>query len=238
MPALIADDEDDRKLAEAVERADVVVYNPKIFPTAPSALFEYAPRTATVLSTLFDRERDLTNSAIVLRKARATAPRLVVDLWESEPGEPLRPAIIWSDDDAAAQEPVFRDHWMVYRVVALRLPGAGVEKCFERRHCVEPGEQLLAMPMTHPEAWAFGGGKRVRFDIRASAGTQRRVLFSAVRNSDSGPDRLRLPLGELAGQCVDLSFCATALDEGVPRGLAGWGELQIVVGAAQPASGA
>lgn len=233
MPALIAGDDDDRRLAEAVEKADVVIYNPKIFPTAPAALYEYAPRTATVLSSLFDRERELTNSAVVLRKARDASPTVVADLWRgagTESVEPLRPAIIWSDEEVAALPPVFRDHWMVYRVVALQVGEPGKERCFLRRHCVADDEWLNAMPITHPEGWALGAGVQVRFDLRARSGSEVRLLSSVVRNTKDGPERLHVSLSPFAGRCVELSFCATALDSGVPRGLAGWAEPQIVAG--------
>ncbi len=229
MPTLVSGDVDDRELAAAVENVDAVVYNPKIFPTAPAALYEYAPKTTIVLSAQFDADRVLNNTAIVLRKQRAAAPQIVADFWQGSDGsavEPIRETIIWSDEEAAALGPVFRDHWMVYRVVASQV-SVGAERCFSRRHCVDRGEWLSAIPMTHPEGWGIPAEKRVRFDLRVNDGGASRRLYSSVVGSARISDRVEVPLDAFAGRCVDISFCSEALDANVPRGLAGWAEPAI-----------
>jgi hypothetical protein len=230
MPALVAGDRDDRELAEAVERADVVIFNPKIFPTVQTPLYGYAPRTATVLSSLFDRERELTNAAVVLRKARTVESTVVSDLWAvsgTDSIEPLREPAFWGDEGIAGLPPVFRDHWMVYRVVAVRTEPEE-EQCFQRRHCVDAGQWLTAVPVTHSDAWGLKNGKNVRFDVRARHGDAVHLLKSITKSSSEGPERVRISLRPLSGQCIEFSFCATALEEGLPRGVAGWAEPRIV----------
>ncbi len=230
MPALIANVEDDRVLAEAVETADLVVYNPKIFPTAPSALYEYAPLTATVLSRRFAPERVLSNTEIALRKIPGGPPEIVVDFW-SDNGEddlpPVYSTYAWNAEAAASAPPVFRAHWMVYRIVAMQVLEENVEQCFSRRHCVSGGEMLTAMPATHPEGWGLPVGKEVVFSIRAQIGAETVPLFVRGWDSSFAPQSIEVPLEALAGQCVDLHFCAKATESGVPFGLAGWAEPRI-----------
>src|SRR5690606_8791409 len=106
---------DDRRLARSVEEADLVIYNPKIFPTAPAPLATYAPHTATALSWLFAPEHEITNSAIALRRVREERPATVVDLWSAGAAganEPLRARYAWNEAGTAAEPPVVRDHWM------------------------------------------------------------------------------------------------------------------------------
>lgn len=232
MPGLVADDADDRRLAAAVATADLVIYNPKIFPTAPAPLYAYAPRTAAVLARRFAAEGEITNTAIALRRIPGEPPIDAVDLWSDSGGavEPVRGTHIWSDEIAAAAPPVVRDHWMVYRVVALRLPEPGSEQCFTRRHCVEPGEVLAAMPITHPEGWGMAPGVSVQFEIRAVAAGETERLFSDGRITTDVPVPTEVPLDAYAGQCIELQFCATALEDGVVRGVAGWAEPAIRAG--------
>ncbi len=230
MPGLVADSEDDRNLAAAVERADVVVYNPKIFPTAPAPLYAYAPRTAQVLGLRFRGERELSDAAIVLRKIRGHPAPLVVDFWSEAPGgeiEPARQTYIWSDEMAASAPPTVRDHWMVYRVVSMRVPEPEVERCFARRHCVRAGETLRAMPATHPEGWGLPTGKKVAFRISIAGEGGTETAFSGARASNRVPSTVDIPLDRFAGECVEIRFCAAALEQGVARGLAGWAEPRV-----------
>jgi hypothetical protein len=239
MPGLIAGDEDDRRLASAVAEVDLVIYNPKIFPTAPAPLYAYAPRTAAVLASRFATDGEINNAAIVLRRMPGQRPAVVVDLW-SATGlgeiEPLRGTQIWSDEIAAAAPPVVREHWMVYRVVTVRTAVEGVEQCFERRHCARDGETLTAMPITHPEGWGAPPGALLQFEIRATASDETATIFSGARVSSDVPTEISVALQPWAGQCVELQFCATAIEAGVPRGVAGWAEPRVETAAAEPPS--
>ncbi len=230
MPALIANEEDDRILAEAVATADLVVYNPKIFPTAPSALYEYAPQTATVLSRRFARERELSNTEIALRRIPGDPPEVVADFWSENEGGVLEPVLathVWNAEMAAAAPPVIRAHWMVYRVVALQVDEPNVERCFSRHHCVRDGEVLTAMPALHPEGWGLDEGKGVELSIRAVRGPRTEPVYSRTWSSNISPQSISVGLERYAGECLELRFCAKATEPGVPRGLAGWAEPRI-----------
>ncbi len=53
------------------------------------------------------------------------------------------------------------------------------------------------------------------------------TAFAETRSSNRVPRVVAVSLERFAGQCVELRFCATALDPGVARGLAGWAEPRI-----------
>lgn len=231
LPGMVGGDEDDRRLADDTAAVDLVVYDPRVSHAVPARLYSFAPRTAAVLASRFAAEAEISNAAIALRKLGTPSPQVVVDLWsapESGATEPLREAPAWAGDRATSAPAVMRDHWMVYRVVSLRLAERGGEQCFARRHCVAAGEALAALPITHPVGWGPSSGVSVQFAIRARAGSEVATLFSDGRISGDAPGEIRVPLAAHAGHCVDLEFCATALEDGLALGVAGWAEPRIV----------
>ena len=240
LPGLVANDEDDRRLARAVEEIDLVIYNPKIVPTASVALYGYAPRTAMLLGWQFEAETAISNTAIAMRRIAEERPPTVVDLWsavDAGADEPFaRPPSLGEVADQSSPA-ISRDHWMVYRVVSLQFERTGAEQCFPRRHCVGEGEALWAMPATHPEGWGVEGGSSVSYEIRASVEGDVVTLLTTGRISIDLPTPITVSLAPYAGKCLDLQFCATALEDGLHRGLAAWAEPRIILEPAQGGAG-
>ena len=221
LPGLIVGESDDLRLARATAAADLVVYNPKVIPTVPVPLHEFAPHTAEMLVSHFSFEEALSDTAIVLRRKLAKPSVTKVDFWENPGRHP--------PDDSTIGTPR-RLHWAMYKTVALDLSNQGEERCFGRNHCVSAGEVLELRPTGHPDGWGVSTDHRIRFDLRIRRTTGAESSpYTMRKNSADGPRVDMLPLHQFEGECVTLLFCARAEDGGIPHNLAGWAEPRIVV---------
>lgn len=218
--------EDDLRTAERIARLDRVVYNPKQIPTMPMPITEYAPATSAVLARLFRAERPLSGSAIVLARAAASSSDAVVrDLWAE---------VQRSDEPAPGGGPahLHPTSWLFYRVLAASL-GRNGRACATFVHRAQPDHELAFLPMLDPAAWALiaPGSLGARFEVSVSRAPGEAQPLYAAQIGTTPPREVRIPLGALPDETLELSLCAEP-GERFPRGHAlvhvAFGEPRIV----------
>ncbi len=239
LPGVLRGD-DDGEIARQLAAVDLVVYNPKSIPTAPSPITAYAPLTATALTTGFRVDRVLGPTAVVLRSHRSgdRAELTVVDVWEQFADR--QPAPGDGADGTTRllerQDGIERTSWMMYRVLSASVDTTRPQACFAMSHVAEGDETIALTPMLHPDTWSPAGrtpattGAVFQIDIRRR-GHSSESAFSTLRTPGPPGDPIRVPLAGYAHEEIEIRFCTALPDRDAPQPAhapAGWAEPRIV----------